>query len=60
MHEDEKVEARNVTMYPRDWAVVERLALSSGVQSLSGALRLIVQEWRALKRQEQRLQSQQP
>jgi len=51
-HEDEKVEARNVTMYPGDWADVERLAITSGVQSLSGALRIIVREWRAFKRQE--------
>ncbi len=39
-----RVESRNVTMYPQDWAVVEQSGASMGL-STSTALRVIVRQW---------------
>lgn len=40
----ERVESRNVTMYPQDWAVVDQSGSSMGL-STSTALRVIVRQW---------------
>jgi len=45
----ERVQAKNVSMYPQDWAVVRQVAKDSGHESDSGALRAIVREWVQLK-----------
>jgi len=50
MHEEDKVEGRNVSMYPDDWRVVERVARESNVKTLSGALRIIIQQWLHMRR----------
>lgn len=39
------VEPRTVSMYSDDWRSVERVADTSGVRSLSAALRLIIREF---------------
>lgn len=44
---EEKAEARNITLYPDDWRDVARVAEQSGVKSISAAVRIILQEWRA-------------
>lgn len=41
---EQRVEPRNVTMYARDWEVVDSLAQSKGL-TVSTALRMIVREW---------------
>jgi len=48
---EQRVMARNVSMYPEDWAVVWQVAKDTG-QSASGGLRLIIREYVALKMQE--------
>jgi hypothetical protein len=48
----EKVEPRNVSMYPLDWATVEAYAKDMGYPSTSAALRRIVDEWKRLKGKE--------
>jgi len=45
---DEKVEPRNVTMYPDHWATVDEYAQAEGF-TVSLALRKIVVEWAELK-----------
>lgn len=40
----ERVESRNVTMYPQDWSVVDQSGASMGL-STSTALRVIVRQW---------------
>jgi len=45
----ERVEAHNISMYPADWNDVYRVGRESNIKSLSGALRIIMQEWRELK-----------
>lgn len=45
-----RVEPRNVTMYPGHWATVDAFAKDTGYPSTSAALRRIVDEWRELKR----------
>jgi len=46
MNGNDRVEPGNVSLYPRDWADIDRIATESGIKSRSGALRLILQEWR--------------
>ena len=48
MNENETVEGRNVSMYPRDWATVDALAKDMGLTT-SSALRAIVREWVQMK-----------
>ena len=43
------VEARNVTMYPVQWATVDAYAKDRGYPSTSAALRRIVDEWKQFK-----------
>lgn len=56
MSERETVEARNVSMYPTQWKLVDRLALDLAVMTgstpqTSVALRKIISEWDAQRRQ---------
>lgn len=44
----EQVRSINVSLYPRDWAEIDRVSRQSGLFSRSGALRLILQQWRDL------------
>jgi len=44
-----RVKAGNVSMYPQDWAVLDAFAEDTGL-SRSAALRIIVREWKDLKR----------
>lgn len=47
--ENDKVEPRNVTMYPPQWAMVDAYAKDMGYGNTSAALRRIVDEWKHLK-----------
>jgi len=49
MTQKQSVEPRTVSMYPADWMKVERIANTSGVRSLSAALRLIISEFERMK-----------
>jgi len=49
MSNDNRVEPRNVTMYPVHWATVDAYAKDGGYPSTSAALRRIVDEWVHLK-----------
>ena len=49
MSNDNRVEPRNVTMYPVQWATVDSFAKDTGYPSTSAALRRIVDEWVQLK-----------
>jgi len=40
----ERVESRNVTMYPQDWAIVDQSGASMGLPT-STSLRVIVRQW---------------
>lgn len=44
---DSKSVNRNVSMYPSDWELVERVAHETGVRGVSAALRIIIREWEA-------------
>lgn len=44
---EERIEPRNISMYPSDWEAVAQVADLSGVKSLSCALRIIIREWKA-------------
>lgn len=44
------VERRSISMYPADWAIVERKASELGGVNVSLALRLIVREWEDYER----------
>lgn len=46
---ESRVEARNVSMYPSDWADVDKKSLAMNIRSTSATLRVILQEWRELK-----------
>lgn len=46
---EDRVEPRNVTMYPRHWAMVDSFAKDMGYPSSSSALRRILDEWCDLK-----------
>ena len=48
-NDNDKVEPRNVTMYPQHWATVDAYAKDMGYGSTSSALRRIVDEWKHLK-----------
>jgi len=50
---EERIEAHNVSLYPRDWRDVVAVAEESGVRTLSAALRIILQEWRAARAHEE-------
>jgi hypothetical protein len=41
--------ARNISMYPDQWALVESVAQDAGKLSLSATVRLILSEWQQLK-----------
>jgi hypothetical protein len=41
--------ARNISMYPDQWARIESFAEDAGRLSLSAAVRLILSEWQQLK-----------
>ena len=45
----DNVEARNVTMYPVQWATVDSFGKDYGYPSTSAALRRIVDEWQQFK-----------
>lgn len=45
--EEEKVEAHTLSLYPSDWDSLNKVARETGARSISGALRIILQEWRA-------------
>lgn len=51
MIEDQLTEARNITMYPLDWATATQVAKDNGLGSVSAGLRFIVRDWLRLKRQ---------
>jgi len=38
---------RNISLYQKDWEDIEQVAEQSGVKSISAAVRIILQEWRA-------------
>ncbi|MCD4738335.1 MAG: ribbon-helix-helix protein, CopG family [Anaerolineae bacterium] len=46
MDKKDRVEPRNVSMYPDDWQTVEELAARLTI-SISAALRVIVRQWLA-------------
>jgi len=46
----QRVEPRNVSMYPIHWATVDAYAKDAGYPSTSAALRRIVDEWIHLKK----------
>ena len=46
---NDKVEPRNVTMYPLEWATVDAYAKEMGYGSTSAGLRRIVNEWKQFK-----------
>jgi len=46
------VEPRNVSMYPRDWEIIDCEAKRLDLTSTSAALRVIVREWRRMKDEE--------
>lgn len=46
MSSKQKIEGRQVSMYPEDWATVEALSKEIGLNNTSGALRLIINDWR--------------
>lgn len=47
------VEPRNVSLYPDDWQTVARVADTSGVRSLSAALRIIIREFERQQAEEE-------
>lgn len=47
--EQSRVEGRQISMYPEDWATVEALSKDIGLNNTSAALRLIVNDWRKRK-----------
>ena len=44
----ERVQAKNVSLYPKDWTIIERWAYDNGY-TRSLALRQIVKEWAECK-----------
>lgn len=51
----EEVEAHNITMYRSDWMDVERVARQTGIKTRSGAMRIIMQQWRESRAAHDRL-----
>jgi len=51
----EEVEAHNITMYRSDWKDVERVAHQTGIKTRSGAMRIIMQQWRESRAARDRL-----
>ena len=49
MIEDQLTEARNITMYPLDWATATQVAKDNGLGSVSAGLRFIIRDWIRLK-----------
>lgn len=47
----ERMEARNVTLHPSDWLLVDQIAEQMGVRSVSGGLRVLIAQYRALAQQ---------
>ena len=45
----ELTERRNVSLYPRQWAIVEALAIELDEPNISAALRRIVNDWAQFK-----------
>lgn len=41
---DERVEPKNITLYPSDWQIVQEVSTQFGL-GLSAALRMIVRDW---------------
>ena len=58
--EDERVEGKNVTMYPWHWSVVERHRRAMRDDSLSKALRRIVEDWESAEAQGSSLKESSP
>lgn len=58
--ERELVEARNVSLYPRHWAMVDSYSKDMGYDTTSAALRRIIQEWAQFKSQQLPLSTPQP
>lgn len=56
----EKVERRNISMYPAEWQVVERVDQQHGLQNTSAALRMIVNDWERRQSHECRPQASKP
>lgn len=44
-----QIEARNITMYPDQWAVVDEINSRFDFRNVSNALRFIINEYRQLK-----------
>lgn len=42
---EERAEARSVTLYPQDWAVIQQVAKDTGQRSYSGGLRAIIAKY---------------
>lgn len=47
--DSQAVKARNVTLYPTDWAVAIQVAKEYGLGSVSAGLRFIIRDWQRLK-----------
>ncbi len=56
----ELVEARNVTLYPRHWAMVDSYSKDMGYDTTSAALRRIISEWAQFKQAQLPLPQVQP
>jgi len=46
---EQRVEGRNVSMYPQQWAVVHQVAKDTGLASTSAGLRFIIHDWQRVK-----------
>lgn len=44
-NQKQRIEPRNISMYPDDWQTVAKVADLTGVRSLSAALRIIIREF---------------
>jgi hypothetical protein len=49
MSNDQKVEPRNVSLYPQHWAAVNGYAIAMTDRNISAALRRIIDEWQHLR-----------
>jgi hypothetical protein len=47
---DERVERRNISLYPSDWIVIQQAAQAAGQRSYSGGLRAIIAEYVRMKK----------
>ncbi len=48
---DQKAEPRNVTLYPTDRAVIERVMHSMHTDNFSAAVQFIIRDWEKLKKE---------